>query len=1009
MWMKNYLKLGMALLFFSSSLLLAADQPAAENPAPVGQLTDASAVFAVINTNDAGAGSLRQAILQANATMGTDQIVFNIPGVGPHTIMPLSPLPALTDMAGVIIDGLSQPGSAAGPNPPSTANLQIIINGSLAGPAHGFIIASNGNTIRGLVINQFQQCGIYIVGAPEAATNLIYCNFIGTSQSGAIDIGNGTNMASLWAGVYICNQANGWTFLNTVDRNLISGNYTEGVAIIGPIQPGDVYNNTVSGNYIGTDITGTMDLGNDHDGVTLAEGTHDNNITGNLISGNDYSGVGINGFNNIPYPVPPIQTYSNVVSTNIIGMDITVTKALPNSWHGVSIGMYGPSFWGCADRNVVGRNIIAHNGRDGVALWEDAVNNINADRNWLTQNSIFDNLGLGIDIWDNGVSPNDPLDPDAGPNQEINFPVITNIVYAAGTTTITGTVDIGSPPNQATVEVFKAALDPTGFGEGMAYLGNSTPDALGNWIFVDLTLVPGDTVTATVTDVSNNTSEFSAVMPVTAPQDSDGDGIPDPSDNCPFNYNPAQEDTDQDGVGDSCDNCIYVYNPGQADADADGLGDVCDNCPNNYNPGQADGDNDGFGDVCDNCPTIYNPGQEDSDQDGLGDICDPDYPIYYKPGYPDYAPFGMPDIDQKQMPWSNGVQWTHCGPVAVSNCLFWFDSKYEYLLNPLSPPPPAVSDNFRLISSTVMMIDDHDANNVPPVVNNLAAIMGTSPIGTDINLMYGGVNAYLTSLGLDDSFQVTLYPQPTWELIRGEVKRSQDVILLLGFWQPDGGSPVGWSRIGGHYVTVAGVDTLNQLGAASIHLSDPYFDLYEGDPPAPPHPSNMHNDLRLISGPHGTIFHDGYQVAPSGSPGGIVGLPGYAIMANPPFYTQQFYGLNCPPEFIPFQAPWLQGPISTEIEYAMTICPREFVCDCRPGDANGNGSYNILDATYIISYLFKSGPAPTPYRICSGDANCNCVVNILDATYLIAYLYKQGPSPCTCQQWVTQCGLPLRK
>jgi len=96
MWMKNYLKLGMALLFFSSSLLLAADQPAAENPAPVGQLTDASAVFAVINTNDAGAGSLRQAILQANATMGTDQIVFNIPGVGPHTIMPLSPLPALS-------------------------------------------------------------------------------------------------------------------------------------------------------------------------------------------------------------------------------------------------------------------------------------------------------------------------------------------------------------------------------------------------------------------------------------------------------------------------------------------------------------------------------------------------------------------------------------------------------------------------------------------------------------------------------------------------------------------------------------------------------------------------------------------------------------------------------------------------------------------------------------------------------------------------------------------------
>ncbi|MEP0828707.1 MAG: hypothetical protein HRF51_09310, partial [bacterium] len=360
MRIRNYLKLGTVLLLFTSPLLVAADRPAAENPAPVGQLTDASAVFAVINTNDAGAGSLRQAILQANATMGTDQIVFNIPGPGPHTIMPLSPLPALTDMAGVIIDGLSQPGSAAGLNPPSTANLQIIINGSLAGPAHGITIMSNGNTIRGLVINQFQQCGIYIVGAPEAATNLIYCNFIGTSQSGTVDLGNGTNMANLWAGVYICNQANGWTFQNIVDRNLISGNYAEGVAIIGPIQPGDVYNNTVSGNFVGTDITGSVDLGNDHDGVTLAEGTHDNVIIGNLISGNDYSGVGINGFNNVPYPVPPIQTFANIVTNNFIGTDITVTRPLPNSWHGVSIGMYGPSFWGCADRNTVRGNTIAY-------------------------------------------------------------------------------------------------------------------------------------------------------------------------------------------------------------------------------------------------------------------------------------------------------------------------------------------------------------------------------------------------------------------------------------------------------------------------------------------------------------------------------------------------------------------------------------------------------------------------------------------------------------------------
>ena len=104
--------------------------------------------------------------------------------------------------------------------------------------------------------------------------------------------------------------------------------------------------------------------------------------------------------------------------------------------------------------------------------------------------------------------------------------------------------------------------------------------------------------------------------------DSDGDGIPDPMDNCPFVFNPAQVDTDGDGVGDDCDNCKIVFNPDQADADADGAGDLCDNCPPFANPGQADSDGDGIGDACDNCMLVANPGQVDSDGDGVGDACD---------------------------------------------------------------------------------------------------------------------------------------------------------------------------------------------------------------------------------------------------------------------------------------------------------------------------------------------------------------------------------------------------
>jgi hypothetical protein len=84
-------------------------------------------------------------------------------------------------------------------------------------------------------------------------------------------------------------------------------------------------------------------------------------------------------------------------------------------------------------------------------------------------------------------------------------------------------------------------------------------------------------------------------------------------------------------------------------------------------------------------------------------------------------------------------------------------------------------------------------------------------------------------------------------------------------------------------------------------------------------------------------------------------------------------------------------------------------CDCIPGDANGDGSVNVGDAVYIIAYVFKGGPAPTPYQTCSGDANCDCTVNVGDAVYIINYVFKQGPPPCDCLTWLSLCGPPLRK
>jgi hypothetical protein len=477
------------------------------------------ATFIVDSLNDAGAGTLRAAITAANANGIRDTIVFNIAGSGVQTITPLSQLPKLTDGAGVLIDGLTQSGASIGANPPATLNLMIEISGGNAGLASGIFIDCDNNRIQGLIINNFSNDGISIEAGPveNTSNNEIYWNIIGLDPAGNVLVGNCNNPVGLWAGVRIFNVAGdppGTSIAtnNFVVENLISGNAPsgDGVQIMGPQVPGDVFGNFVLRNYIGTDITGMVDLGNAHEGVCMCEGTHDNLVDSNLVSGNDYDGVGLQGYNNEPYPAPPILTHNNIVTNNIIGLAIDATTPVPNSCHGVAVGEYGPSQWGCAIHNIIGPgNIIANNGWDGVAVWEDAIDNVNADGNHITQNSILNNSALGIDLQNNGVTANDAGDPDTGPNEEVNFPVINSAVYSAGSTTISGSINIDTDPSVATIEIFKANPDPSGYGEGETFLGATTPDAAGNWSTVVPGLNPGDRVTATTTDLNMNTSEFS--------------------------------------------------------------------------------------------------------------------------------------------------------------------------------------------------------------------------------------------------------------------------------------------------------------------------------------------------------------------------------------------------------------------------------------------------------------------------------------------------------------------
>jgi len=313
---------------------------------------------------------------------------------------------------------------------------------------------------------------------------------------------------------------------------------------------------------------------------------------------------------------------------------------------------------------------------------------------------------------------------------------------------------------------------------------------------------------------------------------------------------------------------------------------------------------------------------------------------YWKPGnWTDYALSGMPDFDQKQDNWVNAQgNWTYCGPVAVANSLWWFDSRNE--TNPV--PPPNISDNYGLVTNFSNPWDDHDVQNVIPLVNNLSWYMDTdgqrtniSHNGTKVHDMEWGIDKYLIDTGYYGYYYETTVEMPDFYWIEEEIERCEDVVLLLGFWQEI--SPGYWVRVGGHYVTCAGVDSnYSQLG-----ISDPACDNAEagglGVVPVPhpyPHNSSVHNDTQYVS-------HDIYNVVTSPSPGNIWGLENYADGLN----VSDFQFQNCPPEFEINQSVYEPVlPVYTEIEYAVAVSPKEDLNDVIDSDY----VYNETDGNISI-------------------------------------------------------------
>ncbi len=322
----------------------------------------------VTNTNDSGSGSLRDAIAQANsgACPSACTIRFSI-GSGLQTITPTSTLPNIA-AANVTIDGTTQPGYSGTP--------LIELNGASAGPsARGLTLAAGGAVVKGLVIRGYNAVtipfgyGIYIT----SANNTVKGNYIGTNAAGTAASPNRVGIV-LDTAAATGNTIGG---LTAADRNIISGNSELGISIAnGPS------NNTVAGNYIGTNAAGTADLGHGFQGVSIAYSS--NNVIGgttanarNVISGNDAQGILIYAS----------TATGNAIQGNYIGTDATGSFAIGNTLSGVSIET-------ASTGNFVGGtsagagNLISGNGGDGVRITDPGTNG-----NFVQGNTIGLNAG----------------------------------------------------------------------------------------------------------------------------------------------------------------------------------------------------------------------------------------------------------------------------------------------------------------------------------------------------------------------------------------------------------------------------------------------------------------------------------------------------------------------------------------------------------------------------------------------------------------------------------------
>jgi hypothetical protein len=310
-------------------------------------------------------------------------------------------------------------------------------------------------------------------------------------------------------------------------------------------------NNLVVGNFIGIDVSGSTAAGN-VSGIAIQ--STGNTIGGtspcdrNIISGNDGDADIL------------LQNDGNLIQGNYIGTDKNGTSALTFSTIGDT-----PGIWISGDHNTVGGtapgtgNIIAVSSASGLL--------VGGAGNSIRGNSIFGNGGLGIDLNGSGVPIVNDLQGHVGPNNFQNYPTLNSATSSSTSTHVTGTFTEAVEPNATiTLDFYaNATPDPTkdsngvsGYGRGQTYLGSRTvyTDNTGNVSFdADFAVgnLAGQWVSATATDQSGNTSEFSLdVQATSAPSQTFAQNLPSslPQSSVPVSLNSMTIQADPTTIAD---------------------------------------------------------------------------------------------------------------------------------------------------------------------------------------------------------------------------------------------------------------------------------------------------------------------------------------------------------------------------------------------------------------------------------------------------------------------------